>query len=591
MPYTVQQLIKGTHSSNPVGIEQDSSVQKALNLMIEHQYSQLPIVEKEMHLIGKEQFAYMVTNDSIIRALSNLGVIPKMLKVSNAMIRVRAYRPEDDLFDLLKDLRDTYAVPIMDGNRKLVGVVTSYDTTEYFRKRAQDMMHIEEIEKTLREYITAYYTDQSGEIDHVARNAAVDDIMSSNRKELRGPFQRALQHYLELQGTGETQIKNEIVEQVFERNLYRKAVAESFDKLTFDDYVRLFVHEDRWERYKRVFSIDRQVIKRLLEDVRDTRNAVAHFRIETITDEQRDKIQFCKDWLESFHLAVKEEFLVDINPSIPERETIIIESHDERSIVGGQKIEADTVKVLQLAEETPHDSRYAPLAIWLQEQPVDDKAVLLTFQQIESIIGDALPTSARAVRSWWANDSVGHVQSQQWLEVGWRVSNINMAEETVIFTRIKDREKAYIDFYSKLLSELSNVASFHLRKSSPDGLNWMTIARVPAGTAQTAFLGFSFARHGRFRIELYTDSGDKEKNKRLFDALHRGESEILSELADVEGSLEWERIDDKQASRIALYHKGAITDNTEELAELREWAVDAMLKFQKVMDKHLSEVL
>jgi CBS domain-containing protein len=591
MPYTVLQLIKGTHSSNPVAIEQHASVQKALNIMIENQYSQLPVVEKEMHLIGKEQFAYMVTNDSITRALSILEVIPKKLKVSDAMIKVRAYRPEDDLFDLLKDLRDTNAVPIMDGSRKLVGVVTSYDTTEYFRKRAEDMMHIEEIEKTLKEYISAYFTDQSGEIDHAARNAAIDDIMPSNKKEIRGPFQRALQNYLELQGAGETQIKNDLVEQVFERYLYRKETAESFDKLTFDDYIRLFLHEDRWERYQRVFSIDRQYIKKLLEDVRDTRNAVAHFRIETITDEQRDKIQFCKDWLESFNSGIKEDFRVDITPPMPRHETSIWESHNEKPLVGADTMKADTVAVSQLAEETPHDSRYAPLATWLQEQPIDDKTVPLSFQQIETIIGDALPASAREVRSWWANDSVGHVQSQQWLEVGWRVSNIYMAEETVIFTRIKDREKAYIDFYSGLLPMLTKAAQFHVREASPDGLNWIIIGRVPSRGPQTAFLAFSFARRGRIRVELYIDTGDKTRNKALFDALDQRKVLIQRDLAGISGSLEWERINDKRASRIALYHKGAITDSTEYLASLREWAVDAMIKFQRVMERHISEIL
>ena len=37
-------------------------------------------------------------------------------------------------------------------------------------------------------------------------------------------------------------------------------------------------------------------------------------------------------------------------------------------------------------------------------------------------------------------------------------------------------------------------------------------------------------------------------------------------MKDIPGSLEWERIDDKRASRIALYHEGAITDATEKLA-------------------------
>ena len=159
MPYTVQQLFNDREIIiPPTGIEQNASLQDALNIMFKKQYSQLPIVDPDNRLVG-EYTAYMVTHKSILDALSNLNVIPRVLRVSDAMVRVRPYRSEDQLSDLLETLRDTYAVPIMAEKRQLVGVVTSYDTTEYFRKRAEDMMHIEQIEKKLKEYITAYFTE------------------------------------------------------------------------------------------------------------------------------------------------------------------------------------------------------------------------------------------------------------------------------------------------------------------------------------------------------------------------------------------------------------------------------------------------
>ena len=73
--------------------------------------------------------------------------------------------------------------------------------------------------------------------------------------------------------------------------------------------------------------------------------------------------------------------------------------------------------------------------------------------------------------------------------------------------------------------------------------------------------------------------------------LYLRKDEIQEELRDIPGSLEWERIDDKRASRIALYHEGAITDPPEKLAQLRTWAVDAMVRFQKAIDQHVSQVL
>lgn len=586
MPYTVQQLFDDRESViPPIGIERNASVQDALNLMLKKQYSQLPVVDKENRLIG-EHTTYMVTNESILRALSNLNVVAKNLKVSDAMVKIRPYRLDDELSDLLKDLTDTYAVPIIGDKRQLVGVVTSYDTTEYFRKRAQDMMDIERIEKKLKEYILVYFTTETGETDYNALNMAITDSTPSNKKELRGPFQQALQSYLELLDGKQAVIQNKLAEQVFNKHLYRKDDAKPFDRLTFDEYITLFVHEERWKRYMRIFSLDSKSMQNFLIGIRDIRNALAHFRIETITEEQRDKIQFCEGWLESFHNAVMEEF--QPHPSVQPPDAM--EPINLPPLINKSLEENDAIEVLQLAEEKPSDSRYAPLAAWLQEQLPSEQAVQLTFQQIEAIIGDTLPPSAHE-RFWWANNSTTRVQSQQWLEVGWRVSKMDMSEETVVFSRIKDREKLYIDFFSELLSMLKISAPFPIRQSSPDGFNWIIITRIPKGASQTAFLGVSFARRGRFRVELYIDTGNKTLNKALFDALYQRKSIILNELTPMLGSLEWERIDDKRASRIAIYRSGAIGERAEKLAELRTWATDAAIRLFNSMERHVSEVI
>jgi hypothetical protein len=187
---------------------------------------------------------------------------------------------------------------------------------------------------------------------------------------------------------------------------------------------------------------------------------------------------------------------------------------------------------------------------------------------------------------------VSHPQSQQWLEVGWRVSNIYLAEKRVIFSRIKEREKFYISFFSTLLGILeAKESAFGSRFPSSDGTNWITLQSLPEEGLRVASLSFSFARHGRFRVELYIDTGNPEKNKRIFGVLEDRKSEIQAELAGIPGSLEWERMETKRASRIALYHEGAITDTEDQLTKLQTWAVDAMILFQRVMGKHLREVV
>lgn len=54
-------------------------------------------------------------------------------------------------------------------------------------------------------------------------------------------------------------------------------------------------------------------------------------------------------------------------------------------------------------------------------------------------------------------------------------------------------------------------------------------------------------------------------------------------------NLSWERLDERRASRIAVYRDGSI-DNGEELPEIRKWAIERLLKFKKVFDSGLQKV-
>lgn len=95
------------------------TAQKALPLMIEYDYSLLPVIDANKKLLG------IVTSDSILRALKNFGVSLTELHVSHAIVKVDQYRPDEDLLDLLYDLKSTYAVLITNAEETLIGIVTS----------------------------------------------------------------------------------------------------------------------------------------------------------------------------------------------------------------------------------------------------------------------------------------------------------------------------------------------------------------------------------------------------------------------------------------------------------------------------------
>ncbi len=326
-----------------------------------------------------------------------------------------------------------------------------------------------------------------------------------------------------------------------------------------------------------------------------------HFRDE-ISLKERTQLRFCKDWLEFHRKKVEEIFPLNAIESELEKNISVVQVTLPDTVVATTVEEFVNQQVSSSLEQTddalaeirpldeelpPDDSRYAPLALYLLNKSSDVEGELLAFEDIEEIIRNKLPASARKHRAWWSNHLESNPQARQWWNAGWRVSYVDMEKETVLFTRNHERARKYNGFFSMLHTELSQVAKFPLRKYSAHGRHWMTVSQVPG----PAVLGFSFARRGRFRVELYIDTGDKEKNKHIFDALFIHKDEIQNELEGVPGSLEWERIGDKRASRIAIYNEGTITDTDEDLGRLRTQAVDTMIKFQKVMNKHLSEVL
>lgn len=569
MPFTVQQLIED--HQKVITASPDLSAKQALKLMIQHDFSQLPVVDANNSILG------IVTSNSILRALNNFEIPLADLRVLHAIAKVKRYKPDDDLFDLLDALKDTYAVLIVQNDGTLKGVITSYDTTEYFRRHAEDIMYVKDIENTVKDFIHIAFDNIDDTNECPLDQAITEGINPDSRKKLRS----ALSHYLNRVAQKTVTIDQDLFEEVFTKHFSAKNnSAKSFNDLTLYEYIQLMLHKSKWSAFNSAFQLGSDGMRNLLNGVRETRNALAHFHGE-ISPTQRAQLHFCAEWLEQRRSAVLDAF--QANPSAAEvQQEIILTSSPENTINDMLLVEED-IKAT--------DSRYAPLAIWLQQRPLTQGKVLLTFKQIEEILGEELPTSARQHRSWWANDSVGHVQSQQWLEVGWRVANVSIINEEVTFMRIKGREKLYLDFYSELLAKLASTTEFPTRGVSLDGVSWVVLRQVPGTGPAVGFLTFAFARGKRFRVEFYIGSGDQGQNKSLFDKLYAHKNKIQEALEGVPGSLEWQRLDNRRASRIGFYHKGAITNSPAELAQLREWAVGAMIKFQKVIDQQVGEVL
>ena len=55
-------------------------------------------------------------------------------------------------------------------------------------------------------------------------------------------------------------------------------------------------------------------------------------------------------------------------------------------------------------------------------------------------------------------------------------------------------------------------------------------------------------------------------------------------------NLNWEPLNSRRACRIALYRPGRIEDDSQPLEEIKNWAIDSLLKFKKVFVPHMDRI-
>lgn len=89
---------------------------------------------------------------------------------------------------------------------------------------------------------------------------------------------------------------------------------------------------------------------------------------------------------------------------------------------------------------SPDDStKYRPLYEYLLQRKDGD--LIMTFSDIEDIIGSELPISARKYSAFWGNNKNGeHPYCKSWLDAGFKTVDVpkNIIEERVRFVRIKE---------------------------------------------------------------------------------------------------------------------------------------------------------
>lgn len=146
---------------------------------------------------------------------------------------------------------------------------------------------------------------------------------------------------------------------------------------------------------------------------------------------------------------------------------------------------------------------------------------------------------------------------------------------------LKNRHFVRQDFWTELLKEMNTKSALY-GNINPVKYNW-----IGAGSGVRG-VGYNFAISKNYgRCELYIDRGDATENKMVFDYLIAKKEKIESDFGE---KLEWERLDDKRASRIKYENPEFNVFEKDQWNEMIAFMTDGMVRMEKALKEPLKEV-
>ena len=205
--------------------------------MIMHRYSQLPVTQNMRRIDG------MISWRSMGRARASGH---DCTHVRDCLERVRILDQDAPFFEAVDTITEREVVLVRGKDRKITGIVTTSDLSREYHEMARPFLLLEEVEDRIRILIT--------------RNLSATEI-----RQAKDPDDDTRE-------------------------------IEDVDDLTFGDYVRLLESPENWEKLR--LGIDRKLFVKLLDDVREVRNDVMHFRPDSFEPEDLDKVRMLRSLLE-----------------------------------------------------------------------------------------------------------------------------------------------------------------------------------------------------------------------------------------------------------------------------------------------------
>lgn len=233
MPFPLSQLVQG--ADRIVKVEATTLVSEALKLMINNNFTQLPVVDTEGRLVGIISEQDILRTQRIARRVNMLdGLTVDQCYVEATTLEL----DKDDLYTALDRLERAVAIVVIDGSHVPVGIVTAYDTTSFLRNLTEGLLWARDIEVVLRQYIERAFPGEEA-----MRQALLQAFGPGRRPERTEP-------------------------------------AKQYTKLTMGEHIHLIQCDGNWPVFEPVFQ-PRMLFTDLMEQARDIRNAIVHLRNST----------------------------------------------------------------------------------------------------------------------------------------------------------------------------------------------------------------------------------------------------------------------------------------------------------------------
>jgi predicted transcriptional regulator len=232
-----------------ISVLPETPATEALDLLSRYGFSQLPVMigKQVLGLFSYRSFARTVIDLSA--EMQGGKMKPQEIFVEDC-IDTPTYARVTDEFRIWFDAIDKEDALLVGDPNRVQGIVTAMDILKYLYNVASPFVLIAEIELSLRALI----------------RLAVDS------DQLRACAQTSLNHY------SEDQLPTEL------------------EDMTFGDYVGLIGDGRNWNFFEPIFKGDRARTRAKLEQVRDLRNDVFHFRRE-ITVDDYETLCSLREWM------------------------------------------------------------------------------------------------------------------------------------------------------------------------------------------------------------------------------------------------------------------------------------------------------